>query len=402
MLSTLAGSTTDLAASSPTTPPAPRAPSTLLTRPPVGPGADVLSASDTLAQALALGLLTADDVLSGRAWVVDSSGSHRVHLVGVGGTATAVVKTPGSVSVLDGDDPVGAERSALRHLAGSGLTPQLLGDDDPPPTGHIWRDTPASLTRCVHSGGGQLWTEAVPGEVLAAQGAASTSTREPFVAWGATLASLHRFPVRGGEPLAPLPWIVAHPTTAPGHLGGREAPVAVREVLAQVQERSALAGALTYVASSWRRTGWCHGDASPTNAIVRSPLSPDDCSVVLVDLEHAGLGDPDWDLATALDGIDTITHDESLAGTRRAQLLAAYRAAGGPGRPDPRHLAARAVLSAVRHASADAERGYDTPCGQAATAALDRAEALASTLPDRVPAASGLVDDLPEEPGEGS
>ncbi len=329
----------------------------------------MLSASDTLAQAFSLGLLSADDVLSGHAWVVDASGSHRVHLVGVGigasATARAVVKTPGLVSMLDGDDPVRAERLALRHLAGSGLTPQLLCDEDPP--------------RGVLSSARQLWTGAVPGEVLAAQGGADTSTRTPFADWGTTLAALHRLPVQGGEPVAPLPWILDHPTTAPGHLGGRAAPRAVREVLAGVQERTALAHALNSLAASWRRTGWCHGDASPANAIVRSVLSAHDdvdCAVVLVDLEHAGLGDPDWDLATALDGIGTITPDGSLAQARRAEFLDGYRAAGGPGRQDPRHLAARAVLSAVRHATADAERGYDTPCGLAATRALDRAEAL--------------------------
>ncbi len=350
--------------------------STLLTRPSVVAGADVLSATDTLAQALALGVLRADDVLAGRAWVRDASGSHRVHVVGTGGEASAVVKTPGTVSVLDGDDPVRAEREALRLLSGSGLTPELLGG-------------------AGETSPGQLWTVAVDGEVLATRGGAAASG-EPFTAWGTTLAALHRHPVRGGEPVAPLPWLLAHPHVAPGHLGGRAAPAAVREVLTQALGRPVLAEALRSLARSWRRTGWIHGDASPANAITTSgsPRIGHDLrsGVVLIDLEHAGLGDPDWDLATAVDGIDVVTPDPDRAGAHREQLLAGYWAAGGPGRLDPRHLSVRVLMAAVRHAGADSEQGWDTPAGPRALGALNRAEALASAPRDSVPAAgrSGL------------
>ena len=229
--------------------------STLLTRPTVVAGADVLSATDTLAQALARGVLRADDVLAGRAWVRDASGSHRVHVVGTGGEASAVVKTPGTVSVLDGDDPVRAEREALRLLSGSAS-----------PQGAARRRGGDVAAPALDHGGGR-------------RGAGEPGGRrrlgEPFAAWGATLAALHTHPVQGGEPVAPLPWLLAHPGVAPGHLGGRSAPVAVREVLAQALARPALADTLTELAGSWRRTGWMHGDASREPIACRtSPNSP--------------------------------------------------------------------------------------------------------------------------------
>ena len=91
-----------------------------------------------------------------------------------------------------------------------------------------------------------------------------------------------------------------------------------------------------------------------------------------------------------------VTPDPDRAAAHREQLLAAYRAAGGPGRPDSRYLAVRALLSAVRHAGTDSERGWDTPAGPRALRALDRSEALVAAPFDPIPAVGRPVLDAGE------
>ncbi|MFZ1286988.1 MAG: hypothetical protein WAR57_08120, partial [Candidatus Phosphoribacter sp.] len=78
--------------------------------------------------------------------------------------------------------------------------------------------------------------------------------------------------------------------------------------------------------------------------------------VTFVDLESAGRGPAEWDLAIALDTLGELTRQWRTAQVV-AEFVAGYRESGGPGRVSPAHLALRALVSGWQASAGMLARG---------------------------------------------
>jgi aminoglycoside phosphotransferase (APT) family kinase protein len=91
--------------------------------------------------------------------------------------------------------------------------------------------------------------------------------------------------------------------------------------------------------------------------------------VSFVDLEDAGLGDPAWDLASAVDTIAWLAPQWRIMPQLLMDgLLQGYRRAGGPARLYPAMQAVRALAMALRVAGS--EDASNRPEGESADVAL--------------------------------
>jgi aminoglycoside phosphotransferase (APT) family kinase protein len=120
-------------------------------------------------------------------------------------------------------------------------------------------------------------------------------------AWGAAVACLHTMSTRHpAAALAPRPRVLN-----PWHLmpSVRDAaPGSGYAAVLEVYEASPdLRAAASEVDERWTERHWIHGNLSAFNVIVEQRPA---LQVSFVNLEYAGLGDPAWDLASA---VDTIT-----------------------------------------------------------------------------------------------
>ena len=289
------------------------------------------SAPGLVRQAVAAGITDATSVATGRVRLVPCSWSNVVHRLDVDGQPVAFVKQDGEAALMDADPAVARESVALRMLRTGPLTP--------------------SLPR-VLADGDALWTQACPGQPLIdvlPQDPVALSAR-----LGQLLARLHRQPVQAEGsgtpmpctplPVAPQPWpLLAHlppslaqtpPESLPGQVLARR--------LAPTE-----AAVLRHTSRQWRNDAWIHGDLSCTNVLVHG----DD--LVLLDLEHAGLGDPSWDLAAAVGSLTTTLGAlaPDLLEASLTSLWTAYLQAGGPGRSDPGLELAHALCQDYRTAA---------------------------------------------------
>ena len=288
---------------------------------------------ELVAQASAVGLISHREVIDGIVGVRDESRSNHVHAIMVRNRPVAYVKQRGAASALDGDDVIARERRALSCLVDLDCTPQLLSQA----TGDL------------------LWVAALRGSDLAAQHGNVPELAEICQAWGAELGKLHRAPVRAGAPLAPRPWVLA-----PSHRGrsmrGAPAGSGYAAVLAAIEGEPSLRAAAAEVDQRWSERHWVHGDLSATNVMVDTVPC---LQVRFVDFEDAGLGDPAWDLATALDTIGYLAPGWSSPPEPLVEyFLRGYRHADGPGRLYPAIQAVRAVATAWQIAGTE-QRGSD-------------------------------------------
>ena len=323
----------------------------------------MVGAPRLLAQAIGAGLVSADDVLDGLVAVAVRSRSNVVHRISRAGRPVAYVKERGAASLLDGDDVVALEGAALRALSGLDRVCDAL------PLG----------------AGTALWTRAVAGTPLGE--ALPADPGQACRAWGAALAPLHRWPVRAdGHAGAPPPW-AADAAAPPPSMRGCPDDAPGGRVLAAARREAPLRAAAAHVRRRWRPLGWIHGDLSAANVLVDGARRPAD--VRFVDLEHSGLGPPEWDVATALDTIAALAPGWGASARRLGgAFLAGYRRAGGPGRVNPCFQAVRALTTAWQESwTPDGAARADGAA--AAGASLARARGFAGRA--RRPAAVELV-----------
>ena len=106
-----------------------------------------------------------------------------------------------------------------------------------------------------------------------------------------------------------------------------------------------LRAAIREVDERWTELHWIHGDLTASN--VQVELRPA-LRVSFLGLQNAGLGDPAWDLATAVDMITWVSPSwRAMPQPLVDYFLLGYRRAGGPGRLYPAIQAVRALATAM-------------------------------------------------------
>ncbi|MET1004302.1 MAG: aminoglycoside phosphotransferase family protein, partial [Propionibacteriaceae bacterium] len=220
-----------------------------------------------------------------------------------------------------------------------------------------------------------LWFGVVRGVDLAHATGAVPELAEVCEAWGVAVAALHRLPTsRIGITEAPRPWLLEAQRRARLARGVRRGS-ARATVMDALDREPSLRAALEQVSARWTERHWMHGELRPHNVVVESnpPLR-----VRFLDFGQAGLGDPAWDLATAVDSITGLapgwmTPAEPLVD----YFLRGYRRAGGPGTLYPAVQASSALATAWQ--LADTTDGTSDQLSDGATIGrwLDRARAFA-------------------------
>ena len=319
------------------------------------------TAPGLFAEAVARGLVSAREALSGRVTVTDQSRSNVVHRVDLDDRPVAYVKVAGPAAALDGDDPVAAERRVLAALTGCPVVPLLI----PEPT------LPAR-----HPGapdGDALWTRAVDGIPLYAAHGTPARLAEVARAWGAAVASLHRTGcptsyAAQGIPVLPAPWVVT-PDRLPPSMGepADGSPLADLRAEARSDRMRWICAELT---AHWSPDVLLHGDLGAANVLVDERAGTP--VVRLIDLEGAGLGPAAWDLAGALDTLGELVRQWGCPEVVPA-FVAGYRAAGGPGSVQPGHLAVRALVSGWQATVGSTVRGDWMGAAAEARVHLERA-----------------------------
>ena len=197
-------------------------------------------------------------------------------------------------------------------------------------------------------------------------------------AWVAALATLHTTSTHhSSAPLAARPW-VANPRHLTVSMSGAAPRSGYAAVLEAYESSRDLRTAVQEVDDRWTEHHWIHGNLTATN--VQVELRPA-LRVSFLDLEDAGLGDPAWDLATAIDLITWVSpYWRVMPDPLADYLLLGYRRAGGLGRLYPAIQAVRAMATAIWVASA----AYGSTGQEAAKAELatwlDRAQTHAARV----------------------
>lgn len=292
------------------------------------------SAPGLFAAAIARGLVSSGEVLTGRVSVTDQSRSNVVRRIDLDGRPVAFVKSRGAAATIDGDDPIGAEVRVLTALAGVAVVPPLIGG---PHTDH---GTAAHLVAVVR-------------------------------AWGSAVAGLHQAVgietlVAQGVPMVARPWVL-DPDRLPTSMG-EPAVGSPLAVLLDAARSAPVRAIASEVAAGWTADALLHGDLGAANVIVEDSAAP---LVRFVDLEGAGLGPPEWDLACALDTLGGLVRQWGCPDVVPA-FVAGYRAGGGRGMVDPRHLAIRALVSGWQAAAGLLVRGDLAGAGAEARIHLER------------------------------
>lgn len=263
------------------------------------------STTELVAQASAAGLVTRREVQEGMVTVRSASNGGREHAILVRNQPVGVVKQLSHVTGADA--ALVRERRALRCVREIELGPRLLSAQP----------------------GDGLWLRAVRGVELGRTSGTVPELAEVCEQWGVRLAQLHR--LRSTQPdavEAPRPWLLNPQRRARTAAAAGERSLA-GELLATIEREPALRRALGQVESRWTDRHWVHGDLRPANVRVElaSPVR-----VHFVNFEQAGLGDPAWDLASAVDCIVGLAGRwGSPSGCLTDYLLRGYRRADGPG-----------------------------------------------------------------------
>jgi aminoglycoside phosphotransferase len=282
---------------------------------------------ELVAQASSVGLVTPREVRDGVVSIRDESRNNHVHAIMVRNHPVGYVKQRGWASLLDGDDVINRERTNLRYLRDVDLGPRLLPDQP----------------------GDGLWVGVVKGVGLAEQRGNLPELTEVCQAWGVAVAELHGLrTTSAGLIQAPRPWVLqpSHRSRSMHDVGSASGYAAV---LKAVDNEPVLRAAADQVEQRWANRYWIHGDLSATNVLVERVPS---LRVRFIDFESAGIGDPAWDLATALDTIAWLTPIwHSSAEPLKEFFLRGYTRAGGTGRLYPAMQAVRSLATAWQAAS---------------------------------------------------
>jgi len=224
---------------------------------------------------------------------------------------------------------------------------------------------------------GQLTHPAVSGVDLARLTGNAPELAASCQAWGTALASLHTMSTRRSAPLAPRP-AVLNPRHLMPSLRDAARGSGYVTVLEAYESSPDLRAAASEVDDRWTEQHWIHGNLSASNVIVEQWPA---LGVSFIDLEDAGLGDPAWDLASAVDTIAWLSPRwRAMPQLLMDNLLQGYRRAGGPGRLYPAMQAVRALASALQVAGSEDES--NRPEGERAelTLLLERARAYAARV----------------------
>jgi aminoglycoside phosphotransferase (APT) family kinase protein len=197
-------------------------------------------------------------------------------------------------------------------------------------------------------------------------------------AWGTALATVHTMSTpRSAAPLAPRPAVLnprhLMPSMRDAALGSGYATVL------EVYESSAdLRAAAREVDDRWTEQYWIHGNLSASSVVVEQRPA---LRVSFVDLDDAGLGDPAWDLASAVDTIDWLSPPRGAPPQLLVEyLLQGYRRAGGPGRLYPAMQAVRTLATALRLAGSEHESNRVDGGRADLTVLLERARVYATRV----------------------
>jgi aminoglycoside phosphotransferase len=315
-----------------------------------------------VAQANAVGLVTQREVRDGMVTVRSESAGEHVHAILVGNHPVGYVKERPSGSRQD--DVINRERRTLTYLREVDLGPRLLA---------------------AQPGGDTLWVGVVRGVDLAHARGTVPELAEVCETWGVAVAQLHRLSTaRPGVMEAPRPWLLA-----PDHRA-RVASGAVRgsdraAIIAAIDNEPSLRAASRQVDARWTDRQWMHGDLTSANVVVESapPMR-----VRFMNFEHAGLGDPAWDLATAMDTITWMAPQwRTPAEPLIDYFLRGYRRSGGLGTLYPAIQAVRALATAWQLAGTRQDPTGVRAAEPDSKTWLDRARAFAARA-DRVPSAA--------------
>jgi aminoglycoside phosphotransferase (APT) family kinase protein len=225
---------------------------------------------------------------------------------------------------------------------------------------------------------GQVANEAGGTADLAQQRGNVAELAQICQSWGAAIATLHTTSTyHSSAPLAARPWV-----TDPRHLTVSMSGAAPRSgyaaVLQAYESSRDLRAAVREVDDRWTEHHWIHGNLTATN--VQVELRPA-LRVSFLDLEDAGLGDPAWDLATAVDMITWVSPCWRVMPHPLVDyLLLGYRRAGGPGRLYPAIQAVRAMATAIWIASAAHGSTRQEPAQAEVATWLDRADTHAARV----------------------
>ena len=161
---------------------------------------------------------------------------------------------------------------------------------------------------------------------------------------GAALAGFHLTSTRHvGQTYAARPWLLQrrHLVSSMRWSGAGQARATV---MAGYESSAGLRAAVDEVAERWSERHWIHGDLGVDSVLVEHrPV----LRVHLTGLDGAGLGDPAWDLASAIDTITRLAPVwQAPAEVLVDYLMQGYRRASGPGRLYPAMQAVRAFATA--------------------------------------------------------
>jgi aminoglycoside phosphotransferase (APT) family kinase protein len=183
------------------------------------------------------------------------------------------------------------------------------------------------------------------GADLAQQRGTAAELAQICQAWGAAMATLHNTATHGSAaPLAARPWVI-NPEHRTVSMRRSLTGLGYATVLRAYESSPDLRAAAREVDERWTELHWIHGNLNASNVLVDHLPS---LRVSFIDPDGVGLGDPAWDLASAVDMIAWLSPRwHAMPQQLVDYLLLGYRRAGGPGRLYPAIQAVRALGTAL-------------------------------------------------------
>jgi aminoglycoside phosphotransferase (APT) family kinase protein len=197
-------------------------------------------------------------------------------------------------------------------------------------------------------------------------------------AWGAALATVHT--TATSHSLAPLvarPWVV-NPQHLTASMRGVAPGLGQGAVLRTYESSCDLRAAAREVDERWTERHWIHGDLNATNVLIEQQPA---LQVSFISPQGPGLGDPAWDVASAIDTITWLSPRwHAMTQPLVDYFLLGYRRAGGPGLLYPAIQAVRALATAVWVADSAHESTAQDGLQAELAHWLDRARAYAARI----------------------
>jgi Phosphotransferase enzyme family len=194
-----------------------------------------------------------------------------------------------------------------------------------------------------------VWMSALPGSPLDQVNAGVSDLADLAQAWGLAVAQLHSERIGGVATPAPRPWVFGVEPRPP-RIGNRLS-AAAGAVLRTATYDPILRRAARQADDRWTESTWIHGDLCAEHVIVQNRPH---VRARFVGLGRAGVGDPSWDVACAVETI--VRHAPRWRTSERVLIdyfLRGYRRGNGPGHLDPELRALRAIEIAWQLALAE-------------------------------------------------